>query len=385
MFLSLDLVGSTEFKQAQRGTDSPDKADSWVEPFLSFYQISVEQMAGQWTTVRDAITAVEPRNRSGRFVFGDGPEFWKGAGDEVLFTKIVRSPADAMAALHALLALIQEQRRQFAAKPQWHRLNVKGAAWLAGFPINNAEVIFPVKDGRPATGRLDDPVAENYRLLSLRDAASPNDSAFHADYIGPSVDLGFRLREYADPRRLVVSADLVWLLCHARRACTEAELAKCTYLQMPHIGYEGRHNLRGIMGGEPYPLMWVESDTENPLNNAEDRLLHRELAEAPSKQHLAFLWTFCNVFLSEDSPLRTRPYIPGCPIKGVGDIPEDHIRRLESIKQLVNGPAEQLGSLARADRGSGAIPAASRNFAAGVLSGMEPQRPKKRRSRRRRA
>ena len=91
------------------------------------------------------------------------------------------------------------------------------------------------------------------------------------------------------------------------------------------------------------------------------------------------------MFLSQDTPLRTRPYIPGCAIEGIGEIPEDHLRRLEAIKQLVNGPAEQLGNLARADRESGPIPAAAKNFAAGILSGMEPQRPKKKRLRRPRA
>jgi len=58
MFLSLDVVGSTEFKQSKRGADSAEAADSWVEPFLSFYQIAVQQMATQWTAVRDAIAAI---------------------------------------------------------------------------------------------------------------------------------------------------------------------------------------------------------------------------------------------------------------------------------------------------------------------------------------
>jgi len=398
MFLSLDVVGSTEFKQAKRGADSAEAADSWVEPFLSFYQIAVQQMATQWTAVRDAIAAIDPGKgdhskrdsgkgdpgkADGRFEFGDSPTFWKGVGDEVLFTKVVCSPLDAMAAVHALLALMAEQRRQFAAKPQWQRLNVKGTAWLAGFPVNNAEVILPVRAGRPAAGLPDDPVAENYRLLALRERSPATSSAYHADYIGPSVDLGFRLRELADPRRLVISADLAWLLCHAHRGCGERERSACVYLNMPDVGYEGRTSLRGILGGDPYPLMWIESDPTNPLNNAEDKLLQRALGRRRAKQHLASLWGFCNAFLTGDSPLRMRPYIPGCRVAGLGEMSADHRLRLAAIQELVTGRTEQFTSLARSDRESGPIPPAAQNFARGILSGIEPKRSGKRKRRKR--
>lgn len=379
MFLSLDIVGSTEFKQAKRGVETAEGADSWVEPFLSFYQIAVQQMAVQWAAVRESIAAVGRGDSSERFEFGDGPVFWKGIGDEVLFTKVVRSPIDAMAALQALVGLMTEHRRQFAAKPQWQRLNVKGAAWLAGFPVNNAEVILPAKDGRPAAGALDDPVAENYRLLARRDTTPATAGRFHADYIGPSVDLGFRLRELADPRRLVVSADLAWLLCHAQRSCRERELKACRHLRMPHVGYEGRQSLRGILAGEPYPLIWIESDPTNPLNNAEDRLLRRAPGKARARQHLSSLWDFCNAFLTGDSPLSMRPYIPGCRVGGVGEMSDDHRRRLDAIRAFANGPAEQLVSLARSDRGTNPIPAAARAFARGVLREIDPKRPNPRR------
>ncbi|WIM09110.1 hypothetical protein [Enhydrobacter sp.] len=372
MFLSLDIVGSTEFKQAKRGAEPAEDADSWVEPFLSFYQIAVQQMAAQWAAVREAIAAVGRGDRDGRFELGDGPTFWKGVGDEVLFTKIVRSPVDAAAALHALLGLMREQRRQFAAKPQWQRLNVKGAAWLAGFPINNAEVILPAKDGRPAANALDDPVAENYRLVALRDSAPAKGTAFHADYIGPSIDLGFRLRELADPRRLVVSADLAWLLCHAHRGCDARERAACAYLAMPEVGYEGRTRLRGILGGDPYPLMWVESDPANPLNNAEDRLLRRPPGKARAARQAGALWAFCNAFLTGESPLHMRPYIPGCRVAGLGEMSPDHRLRLAAIQAVVNGRAEQFASLARSDREAGAIPPAAQAFARDILSGMIP-------------
>jgi hypothetical protein len=74
-----------------------------------------------------------------------------------------------------------------------------------------------------------------------------------------------------------------------------------------------------------------------------------------------------------------RPYIPGCRVGGVGEMSDDHRRRLDAIRAFANGPAEQLVSLARSDRGTNPIPAAARAFARGVLREIDPKRPNPRR------
>jgi hypothetical protein len=362
LFLSLDIVGSTEFKQASRSGDAPRGiADAWVEPFLSFYQISVEQMEAQWARTCAEMLTVEPLNKSERFGFGVHPEFWKGAGDEVLFSKDIRSPLDAMATIHTFLMVMREHRARFAQKGL--QLNVKGTAWLAGFPVNNAEVMLPAQYAKLPAGRLDEPVAENYRFLDLYRAGKVR-TPYQLDYIGPSIDLGFRLREHATPRRLVVSADLVWLLCHAHDSCTEAERRRCRSLNIPHIGYDGRQGLKGILGGQPYPLMWIEADPENAIDNAEDALLRRTLSgHSPSSDRVGQIRRFCDLFLSSQTALQTRPYISGCADPEISAVPQDHRNRLESIENHVNGARYQLTTLGIRDRTSGAIPAATKAFA----------------------
>lgn len=166
------MVGSTEFKQASRGAGaSREIADAWVEPFLSFYQISVEQMEAQWTRICSEMRAIEPSNKSERFV--------------------LRLPARLCRSL--------------------------------------------------CRSRL-------------------------------------RLREHATPRQLVVSADLVWLLCHSHDSCTDRERKRCRFLAIPHIGYDGRRGLKGILGGKPYPLLWIEADPDNGIDRAEDDVLRRLLS-----------------------------------------------------------------------------------------------------------
>lgn len=365
MFLSLDIVGSTEFKQSARGSEYTGGADSWVAPFLSFYRVSVEHMAAEWNRVTAEVKSLEGTEGNPRFDFGEAPAFWKGAGDEVLFSKIVKSPFDAMTSIYALLEVMKEHRRQFGSKPQTKRLNVKGAAWLAGFPINNAEIRLAAQHPVETADYLDDPIAENYRLLELHGSGGHSSDVYLADYIGPSIDLGFRIREHATPRKLVVSADLAWLLCFAHRENTIGELPQSRYLRMPHIGYEGRYGLKGILSGEPYPLIWVESDIGNAIDKAEDLLLGRKHPDGHGSDAAEErpLWDFCEAFLNSQGPLRMRPYIPGYPNTNVGIISPEHQKRLKDIETLVNGPGEQLESLDRTDSAGAGIPKEAKDFA----------------------
>lgn len=371
LFLSLDIVGSTEFKHAASGNDaSRSIVDGWAEPFLSFYQISVEQMEAQWLHVCGAMRTVEPANASKRFDFGAAPAFWKGAGDEVLFSKEVCSPLDAMAAVHAFLAMMKEHRAQFRRKSA--QLNVKGTAWLAGFPVNNAEVMLPVRYER-LPERLDDPVAENYRLLHLyRDGRL--EAAGQLDYVGPSVDLGFRLRDHATPRRLVLSADLVWLLCHAHESCFTRERSRCRFLGIPHIGYDGRQGLKGILGGQPYPLLWIEADPENEIDQAEDAVLRRTLAgHTPTSDRVDHVSRFCTAFLNGRTPLQTQPYIGGCTDPQIAAVPPGHRQRLEAIENHVKRELERSSNVAVQEGGSGNIPDESQSFAGRLAREIGPR------------
>ena len=342
LFLSLDVVGSTEFKQPRTDRE-PAHDDSWVRPFLTFYRMSIDQMAGQWKRVVSEMKAVETGD-TGRFVFGEPPAFWKGAGDEVLFSKRVVSPLDAIAAVHSLVGVMKAHRRQFATKPQTKLLNVKGAAWLAGFPLNNAEIVIATDGAAQRDGRLDDELSENYRLLSLLDAAPELRDAFKADYIGPSIDLGFRLREHASARQFVVSADLIWLMCQAHERSSPVEHAACPLLDLPKIGYAGRLPLKGILADEPYPVFWIEDEPGTALDDAEDRLLDRH----PHSDGRAVA-AFCETFLDDSNPLRMRPYIEGSTEGEIGVIAADRLEKVRRLEAYVNGEAGQLASLAEDD------------------------------------
>lgn len=357
IFLSIDIVGSTEFKNVRGASVDHAHGDHWTRPFLSFYRMSVAGMASHWDTVVEQMKSVQEGN--GHFDFGDRPSFWKGAGDEVLFAKTVRSPLDASATIQAMLLLMESHRQHFQSKPRTRSLDVKGAAWLAGFPLNNSEVVL-MEDGSPDASSGDDMI-DNFKLLALLEGQG-GPLAYRADYIGPSVDLGFRLRDHATPRQLVVSADLVWLLCHASTKCSPDQTDRCKFLLLPRISYERNVPLKGVLDGEPYPLFWVESSAATALDTATDALLGRD--DLPSRpEHFDLLKGFCEKFLNGAHPLKMTPYIPNCVDGAVSQISGEREERLRKLQAYVDGSAEQIETLGQEDAVTGGIPAASEAFA----------------------
>ena len=204
LFLSIDMVGSTQFKARFSGQGS----QGWLEVFQAFFCNFPLILAGQvgFEFIDDERTP--------------SIDVWKAMGDEVIFAAEPQSAEEAASILRALLrAMALYESRYFERIP----LRLKGTAWLVAFGEQNIE-------------------------LDIAELAA-GDGARHIDYIGPDVDLGFRLSKYARPSSLVVSLDLLEQLLGARNA---ADLA---------FHLVGRDELKGVMFGRPYPIIWV-SDAE---------------------------------------------------------------------------------------------------------------------------
>ena len=71
-------------------------------------------------------------------------------------------------------------------------LRVKGTAWVAGFPVRNIELYIP----------------KNMH----KNKAEPE---CVRDFLGPSIDLGFRLSKKASEARLILSPSLAYLIASA--------------------------------------------------------------------------------------------------------------------------------------------------------------------------
>ena len=152
LFLSVDMVGSTLFKASHTGRGSAGWLDTFRTFFTHFPLILAGQLGFEFLD-EDETPAVE---------------VWKVMGDEVIF---VVEPSSASEVTTILIALLRTMRRYEQSRLEALPLRLKGAAWLADFAESNIELDIP--------------------------ELSSEDSAPHVDFIGPDIDLGFRLSKFA--------------------------------------------------------------------------------------------------------------------------------------------------------------------------------------------
>lgn len=199
LFLSVDMVGSTEFKARFTGQGS----EGWLEIFQTFFTSFPLMAAGQIGLAfldDDATPAID---------------VWKVMGDEVVFVAQPSSPEELTSILLALLRTMKlYEARHFQQLP----LRLKGTAWLADFDGPNIVVEIP----------------------ELSSGAGA-----HLDFIGPDIDLGFRISKFAKPGVMVLSLDVLECVLGARNAAET---------QMFVLGKEP---LKGVMFGRPYPIVWM--------------------------------------------------------------------------------------------------------------------------------
>jgi hypothetical protein len=141
------------------------------------------------------------------------PTAWKILGDELVFVVEIDGSSVISLWIEAFQETLLQWNDEVRKGPESERgcLLVKGAAWLAGFPVMNT--VFQTAGG----GR---------------------------DFAGPSVDAGFRLGGLATPRRLAVSVDLGWLLL------------RCQFPRDIH--FDGPAFIKGVAEESGYPSLWIE-------------------------------------------------------------------------------------------------------------------------------
>ncbi|ODT85941.1 hypothetical protein [Phenylobacterium sp. SCN 70-31] len=199
LFLSVDMAGSTEFKARFTGQG----ADGWLEVFRTFFSSFPLMLAGQigFEFLDDDATP--------------SIDVWKVMGDEVVFAT---EPTGAEELTSILLVLQRTMRMYEARHFEELPLRLKGAAWLADVDGPNIQIEIPE--------------------LSSKNGA-------HIDYIGPDIDLGFRISKFSRPGCLTISLDVLETVLGARNAASAA-----VYIM-------GREPLKGVLFGRPYPILWM--------------------------------------------------------------------------------------------------------------------------------
>ncbi|HWB03296.1 MAG TPA: hypothetical protein VG796_09750 [Verrucomicrobiales bacterium] len=242
LFLSVDVVGSTAFKhrKALEGESKP-----WLKFIHGFYTGFPEIC---W-------------RRVGEVQAGDGPGtqlvkpyLWKALGDELIFSVPLRHPSYTRLYLKAFRLSLIEAIKHWAGGERPLPISFKGAAWLAGFPVFNSAV--PLDVDKPLSAESE-----------------------HFDFVGPLIDIGFRLSRFASPRKFVISADIAWLIT------TQGDTAAMKFY------YEGRESLKGVLNDRPYPIFWIDcyedNNDGNMLDFVEDKVINRAAVAPENVRDLA--------------------------------------------------------------------------------------------------
>lgn len=305
LFLSADLVGSTALKQKYSPfeTDENDgglPGDSWyffVSDFYSrFHNILLVELERVLAIDSDFCARYQDEHPCSPRLSPDRIERWKLAGDEVLYSIEIYNFQELFCLLIAFCNALIFFRKvlygdikflsedayssrgyhiEMPARYRSSNLDVKGAAWTAGFPMTNKEVILSA--GFAELERLLSSSSPTGRDLFLKqtwlDQKNPKQSKLVVDYVGPSVDTGFRLASLAQPRKTMVSAEIAYLLSNNTSDRFDA-LHRSAMIKKDdfRLGYDGRVPLKGVIGSRGYPVFWIDTGSDEGLSVIEDRL-----------------------------------------------------------------------------------------------------------------
>ncbi len=277
LFASVDISNSTAFKQQPRS-----KGKDWVHRFRNFFSDFPQEI----NRAEDNYGR-EPRFQS----CNDEPwKLWKFIGDEILVWANVPTRSHVFLRLHSLLKAVDEYETQIRLGAP--SLGLKTTVWLTNTPLPNTvvEISQADHDGKPIKVR---------------------------DFLGPGIDLGFRLTRFADNRFVPLSAGLAFVLCSQPRPDLFDDLA---------IGYLGRQPLKGVMDGRPYPVFFI--DRARGVQTKEDVVLGRNVKTEP-----ASVSAFLREFFERESD-RHCPFFPADTESFWNQIPDELTTQWAALQEV---------------------------------------------------
>ena len=278
LFISIDAIGSTKLKTdiQEKHPQDPGKAVIWGAQLLAFLPEAHPLLLKHFQTQIKSCPGNKCSKKCTLVDSEKNPDFfpWKYIGDEVVMVADLRCGHQPYFFIEALRATLNDFNTKFAKarlpKPLSDdaRLQFKGVAWVAGFPVTNMEVRLPGK-------------------IQQSNSEGSGPTYTMRDFLGPSIDLGFRLGKYASKSRLVISTSLAYFL---HQACTS--LSK----KFPVLYSGGKVYIKGATGNEHH-LFWLSPTNETGHPS--------ELRHAPEAGQLAEFFT---ALYGEDRPFIESPY-----------------------------------------------------------------------------
>lgn len=230
LFLSCDLVGSTQYKQKA--------GQRWQETFLAFYRQFPQALS---TMCKDMSPELDFK-------------LWKPVGDELIFKCRVTHERQIYRAVRTWIAAMDYYEQNTLAK---EGLGTKGGAFVATFPGPDSESTIPLNPDQETSDK---------GLLELNNAALSrrNLNQYMYDYFGPSIDTGFRILGACSSRYFTLSTEVAWAMSQSSQA---TGLNNADFHCGDLVLVEAR-SLKGVWNGREYPIFAVDRHEEDMVNKA---------------------------------------------------------------------------------------------------------------------
>jgi len=336
LFFGVDLVGSTSFKQKGKyplklpsGESFGDLGASWFPEIANFYRNVEDHFGIAWDDCQKSCKVAlgeELKNT---------PTLWKSNGDELIYSVALNDPSHVGYVLTAWIKALKAYRSDLKCRNQ--DLDIKGAAWVAGFPIDNAEVIF-CKDISKKVERYpdEDPKVFHFKLLEQWYEDENDRDGLVKDYVGPAMDTGFRISQQAMPRKFVLSLETALLLASEKLKLEFYEEFKVpnTILQM---SFDEPKSLKGVLGGKPYPVFWIDFICEDDkLMNAYNALIKPKY---PGNTNIS---NYCELFIRDNKSQLFQPFIYEYAGNRFNKMPPNYPETLDILTERWRGEKERL-------------------------------------------
>jgi hypothetical protein len=136
LFLSVDIVGSTAYKQTSRAhKPADDPVGQWVQMVTHFYR----DFSITFLTECQKFDVLYKEGWDGEWHPPEEPTLWKVAGDELIYCVTLTDHRFSALFVSAWVSAIKAVRPMLQSYSP--KLNLKASAWVAGFPVNNTEVV----------------------------------------------------------------------------------------------------------------------------------------------------------------------------------------------------------------------------------------------------
>ena len=232
MFMSADIAGSTEFKNQSERTDG---RTAWLRPFEKFFREFPLILMGELAFVLEELATVPDVG------------VWRVGGDEIVFCAEPTSENEAAAIVAGFCRALTKFESGMAN--EWG-LRLYGCCWAGIFPDENIEI----------------------EILEMATVGRRHGGKY-IEYLGPDVDIGFRIAKVAGAGGVAISLNLA-------SAISGNSGIRLTLL--------GKKSLKGMFGGHPYPLIEVEANMEGGLGKfVSETKAQRSVTSKINTEHLS--------------------------------------------------------------------------------------------------